>query len=277
MVVRSRKFVFTYNNYPSELDNDEHLDAWLASLNGSYAVAGRERAPGTGTPHLQGFISFRNARTFSALRTLLPGCHVESANGSVEQCREYCTKDGNFRECGNAPKNPGKREIQRWEHARTLAKEGKFDEIPADIYVRYIGNLHRIHRENMAPVESLSSTCGVWLFGPTGSGKSRGAREAYPLIYPKPLNKWWDGYNSQEEVLIDDVDYGQVSWIGNFLKIWCDHYPFIAEKKGGSVLIRPKKVIVTSQYRIEDLFIDGEMKSALLRRFNVFESPYLGF
>lgn len=81
------------------------------------------------------------------------------------------------------------------------------------------------------------------------------------------MSKWWDSYSDQEVVLIDDVDYNQVNWIGYFLKIWSDHYPFIAEVKGGSKLIRPKKVIVTSQYSIDNLFNDEELKKALKRRF----------
>jgi len=269
-MVKTRRYIFTYNNYPDDLANDESLDAWLAQLGGQYAVVGRELSPSTGTPHLQGYIAFAHPRSFGSVRKLLRGCHVESARGTPQQCRDYCIKDGKFREFGKPPpEDPGNREKQRWENARSLAKEGKFDEIPADIYVRYIGNLQRIFRDTLPPLDPLPNTCGYWLVGPTGSGKSKGVRDAYPLVYPKPLNKWWDGYDSQTHVLLDDVDHNQSSWIGNFLKIWADHYPFIAEKKGGSRLIRPEMIIVTSQYLITDLFSDNELVLALTRRFRV--------
>jgi len=150
-----------------------------------------------------------------------------------------------------------------------MAEAGNFDEIDADIYVRYIGNLERIRSNSLPSLEPLPTPCGFWLVGPSGAGKSRGVRSRYPLVYPKPLNKWWDGYSSQPYVLLDDVDENQSSWIGNFLKIWSDHYPFIAEKKGGSRLIRPEKIIVTSQYHIEHLFKDGCLIQALNRRFTV--------
>lgn len=268
-MIRTRRIVFTFNNYPIELDNDDSLDTWLDGLGGKYAIAGREVSPSTGTKHLQGYLQVSHAKSLSAFRKLLPGCHIETAVGTPEQCRKYCSKDGKHRERGDPPVPAGTQERERWDTARTLAKEGKFDDIPSDIYVRYIGNLQRIYRETLPSIEPLPDTCGLWLVGQTGSGKSRGVRAKYPLVYPKPLNKWWDGYSDQEHVLLDDVDMNQSSWIGNFLKIWADHYPFIGEKKGGSRLIRPKLVIVTSQYRIENIFQDEELKLALKRRFIV--------
>ncbi|AXH76879.1 MAG: putative viral replication protein [Cressdnaviricota sp.] len=275
-----RSFCFTYNNYPVEYNDDDSLDTWLHGFGCLYIVAGREISPTTETPHLQGYCRFKNPRSLTSIRALFPGCHIEPAKGTPLQCRTYCTKDSNFRELGPAPIDSGALEKKRWDDALHSAKEGDFDSIPADIYIRYIGNLERIRRLTLPPLESLPVTCGYWIQGPTGSGKSRGVREKFPLVYPKPMNKWWDSYIDQEEVLIDDVDYNQANWIGNFLKIWADHYPFIAEFKGGSRLIRPKKIIVTTQYSIENLFNDSELQAALNRRFRLIkkaEGEPLGF
>lgn len=267
---RFRSWCFTYNNYPPELHDDDTLDTWLHRLGGKFAIAGRE-VSATGTNHLQGFVQFGNAKSLSAVRKLLPGCHLESAKGTPLQAADYCRKDGSFRECGTPPTDPGTREIQRWEHARTMAQTGQFEDIPADIYIRYIGNLERIRSNHLPPLEPLETPCGIWLIGASGVGKSRGVRTQFPLVYPKPLNKWWDGYTDQTHVLLDDVDENQTSWIGNFLKIWADHYPFIAEKKGGSRLIRPQSIIVTSQYSIDHLFKCRLLIDALARRFTVVE------
>lgn len=271
--MRSRSFIFTFNNPPDDLwTDDDALDAWLHRLGCDYGVAGREIAPTTQTRHLQGYVRWKNARSVAGVRRLLVGCHVEPARGTAQQCREYCIKDGKFVEFGEVPEDAGTREVERWENARAMAKEGRFEEVPADIYIRYVGNLERIFRKELPPLESLPRTCGLWVVGPTGVGKSRGTRERFPGLYPKPLNKWWDGYAEQPVVLLDDVDNNQVSWIGHFLKIWSDHYPFIAEMKGGSKLIRPKQVVVTSQYSIMQLFTnDDALRDALLRRFEVVE------
>ena len=71
-------------------------------------------------------------------------------------------------------------------------------------------------------------------------------------------NKWWNGYKFQEVCIIDDIDPTHKRWIGAFLKEWSDHYMFSAESKGGVMVIRPKIIVVTSQYSIGQVFTDSE-------------------
>ena len=266
---KSRNYVFTRNNPDQEFE--QHLD----QLACRYIVYGREIAPTTGTPHLQGFVVWRSPRSINGCRTALPGCHVERANGTPLQCSVYCKKDGDFVERGEHPLSPtecGDKEKARWANAYVLAREGRIDEIDPDILIRHLGNLQRIADDNLGVSSGLANTCGLWLVGESGCGKSKGARERFPSAYPKPLNKWWDGYRDQKSVLIDDVDRSHAQWLGTFLKIWADHYPYIAEKKGRSVEVRPDRIIVTSQYEIGDIFGgDQPLVVALERRFRRLE------
>jgi len=120
----------------------------------------------------------------------------------------------------------------------------------------------------MPQMENLSDPCGVWLWGEAGTGKSREARSTFPLNYPKALNQWWDMYTDEKVVILEDVSPYHVKF-GDSLKIWSDEYKFVADFKGKSRLIRPKLFIVTSQYKIEDIWRDDETRAALNRRFKV--------
>lgn len=51
------------------------------------------------------------------------------------------------------------------------------------------------------------------------------------------------------------------------LKMWADHYPFKAEVKGGSMLARPKRIIVTSNFSIRQCYEDPRDYEPLERRF----------
>jgi len=108
------------------------------------------------------------------------------------------------------------------------------------------------------------------------------ARTRFPDAYLKGANKWWDGYNLQDTVLLEELGYTddkgtQRSQISAYhLKLWADHWPFTAEAKGSTVQIRPKRLIVTSNYHPSDLWKAPEDLDPILRRFKVhhYTEPY---
>jgi hypothetical protein len=197
--------------------------------------------------------------------------HVEKAKGNSAQNRDYCTKEGDFWEVGERPltqKEKGATEIDRYNRAWDMAKQGQFEEIDGDIRIRCYTTLKMIRKDYMEKPSELqgSGPFAQWIYGVAGVGKSRRAREENPDAYLKPMNKWWDGYQFQECVILDDVD-PRHEWLPYFLKMWADRYPFIGEIKGGALYIRPKKFVVTSQYSIEECFPEQQTREALNRRF----------
>lgn len=224
----------------------------------------------SGTPHYQGFVIFKDRKRLSQLSKLIPGGHYEVTKGTNKQASDYCKKDGKYTEIGSLPDEPhakgGKATKERYEKAFKYAKKGELDSIDADLLVKHYRTFKQIHADYVTDIPPLDTTAGIWIYGDSGIGKSRYAREEYAGAYVKNCNKWWDGYQNEDYVIIDDLDDTH-SCLGHYLKRWADHYAYTAETKGGSLYIRPKKIVVTSQYRIEDIFKDGPTVQALTRRF----------
>lgn len=135
--------------------------------------------------------------------------------------------------------------------------------------MKYYRTIKQIAIDHAPDLEPISEKTGLWIYGTTGCGKSKKARADYPDAYMKHMNKWWDGYKDQEYVILEDIDPTNADHMRRNLKIWMDHYPFPAESKGTQRIIRPKLIIVTSQYPIEAIWPDADTQHAIRRRCDV--------
>ncbi len=152
------------------------------------------------------------------------------------------------------------------EGAETAVKEGH---IHLKDYAKIRANI-KLYNAVVHKPAILDKLDNLWIYGPPGTGKSRYVRDNYTReeLYDKPLNKWWDAYENEETVVLDD--FGKNHHIlGDHLKRWADHYPFTAEIKGGACTLRPKSIIVTSNYHPADIFEDQSMREAIERRFHI--------
>lgn len=270
---KTRAWCFTINNWT---DEDPDLCLALYEEHGARYVIWAEEKGESGTEHLQGFVYFKNPRALKGVKRLLPRAHLEQMRGTPKQAADYCRKeDPNPQEYGELPmsaEEKGMNERERYQAAWTLAKEGNFEEIDADIRVRHYGTLKKIRSEYQELPPSIAELDFWWFFGPSGTGKSSTARTENPGAYLKSTNKWWDGYVDQDCVVIDEWSpHHEV--LADHLKRWADHHPFAAEVKGGCVAIRPPKLIVTSNYTMEECFKDPANLNPLLRRFKVRQFP----
>lgn len=256
-------YSFTINNY-----TDEHIK--MLKEHTCRAIGYGKEVGASGTPHLQGWVCYKNQRQERAVRKKLKGAHVEGAR-CIHKLIEYCKKEGDYTERGDIPmthKEKGDSERARWEETRTLAKAGKLDDIDPDIYVRLYGTLKRIAADHTSPPESVDHLDNHWYWGPSGTGKSRKARTENPGAYIKLNNKWWDGYKGEDTVIMEDLDVYDKA-LGGDIKRWADHYPFPAEVKGSVKVIRPKKLIITSNYPPEEIWEDERTIGPIRRRFHV--------
>lgn len=273
MSTRVRNFVFTCNNYT---DADVQL---LNDIECRYVVFGYESAPTTGTPHLQGFICFRDACTLKAASRKLKRCSLQVAN-TISEAAEYCKKGGEFVERGVLPKDPkakGTTQKLRWAAIRRACENKQYADLPDDflcLHHRSYTGIRQLFLSQTKPL-ALTKLENYWYWGASGSGKSLGARawidERKLTFYLKDCTKWWDGYEHEQVALIEELSPTHIPMLTELLKKWSDYYPFPAEVKGGYMLIRPQHIIVTTNFSIEELFNTAMDREPINRRFNVLE------
>lgn len=104
---RNRSWQFTFNNYKEENVN------FLKALEGKvkYIIFGKELGDKKKTPHLQGYVVLRNAKTLTACKKFLGSktIHLEIVKGTPKQNIDYCSKeDKSPYSFGEVPK-PGRR------------------------------------------------------------------------------------------------------------------------------------------------------------------------
>nr|WPR18623.1 MAG: replication polyprotein [Owegonang virus 34] len=252
---QGKHWVFTINNY-TEADKLA-LDTKAKDAS-TYLIYGEEIGDENGTPHYQGYIELRDKgmRT-GQVCTLLGGrASVRIARGNSQHNKTYCSKQGtNIVEYG-IPSVTGPQRIQRdWVEIKKLAIENKLDEIEPQAYVQHYNTLKTIARDHQIPAPHLTGEHeNEWHWGPSRTGKSHYARTTWPDAYIKTMDQWWCGYTDQETVIIEDVGPYNVKHTRDF-KIWADMWNFPADQKNrAAVRIRPKRIIVTSNYKIEDIW-----------------------
>jgi len=195
-------------------------------------------------------------------------------HGNYQPCRspksviQYCTKEDNY--------------ICNFDIKTYLKKKGKLTistvrEKPVkqaledeDITI-YAVRPYITARSILLPSYTHSDVRGYWYVGPPGTGKTHKARTENPDAYLKAQNKWFDGYDGQKTIILDDLDKGAV-FLGHYLKIWADKWPCSGEVKGAKAELVHEKFIVTSNYHIESLWdpeTEPEMYEAISRRFTV--------
>jgi len=247
--------------------------------NGLVYILGQAELGVGGYEHWQLLCWFNTNKRLSAVKNAFcPTAHCELSKSAAAEA--YVQKDDTYidgtRFC--VGEKPFKRNSKTdWDKQLSLARRGEWQNCDPDIQLRFYGTLKAIAKDNRQIPEDLSGTCGVWIWGPPGVGKSRWVREQYgQSLFSKMINKWWDGYADEKFVLLDDFDKMHLK-LGHHLKIWADRYKFIGEMKGTSLHLRPDKILITSNYQISDIFEDPSLIEAITRRFQIIHMPHTPF
>lgn len=256
---RMTRVVFTLPNWTQpELDHLQSMDCrWL--------VIGKETCPTSGTPHLQGAVIFSTQRTFSQIKTMLGlRAHFEQMHGPPAASLAYCSKeDLNPFVKGDLPE-PGKRNDLHTVTERILAgstlREIALDaDIGAVAIVKFYRGLTTFR--SLVQPERTEPPKVFWIFGPTGVGKTRCCFDAGRRLQSRSESgiwissgslRWFDGYDSQEVVILDDFRTKHLQF-SFFLRL-LDRYPMQVEVKGTFVRWLPKYIFITCPTEPDECF-----------------------
>lgn len=263
----SNRFTITINNYtPEEVSQIRILDP----LNVLFAIFAFEKAPTTNTPHLHGYLhtksKYESNKKLIKRFPFLSRAHIIISKGSDLDNYKYCTKDGHILIQIGEPARQGKRQDLDNIKAEMLNNNKRVREI-----MPFINNYQSLKfaealQKYQKPKFTYKKKKIIWLYGETGTGKTRYAIEhAGEDFWISSRNlKWWDGYTGQPVAIIDDFR-GDFCTFHELLRI-LDGYPFRAEVKGSSLWLDAETIYITSPYSPDQVYDTIEDKTQLLRR-----------
>lgn len=297
---QNRKFItraFVINNYTEHAVRhlirkfQEGVDNGLIA----YACFGKEVAPSTGTPHLQGYVRLSHRiymyRWMTEIfdQANMTPCYpdLEVASYGDEANMRYCSKtrpgdtpNEYFVEFGTIKRSRkrGKRtdltEMTHWIMNNPNTEIAEFISMWPNCWIRYqkaIEKTYEIARQNAGNDLRKKGVKVYWHFGETATGKSKWLDEYVKAnfdkanVYNKEGGKWWCGYNTQRCVKMDDFR-GSDMTLKDLLKL-CDKYDFTPERKGGRVNVVADTVIITCDQHPAKVYARASSKvEQLLRR-----------
>ena len=254
----STRYVFTINNPEAPLDTA----AWEAA--GVRLAVWQQERGAEGTPHLQGYITFKKNHRRPAVERLLGGrAFLEPAKGKHAQCVAYCTKEDT--RVGGPFYWPDRNAVEGYEgqgtrsdlaEAAALVREGRplseVDDVTLVRNYRGLKFLAEVHN----PARIRDHVYVLCIHGPPGIGKTtacyeRMGSQPYTPKITETGTIWFDGYAGEEILLLDDFR-GQIP-IHEFNAI-CDRFPYRAPVKGGFVAARWELVIILTNVDPRDWY-----------------------
>nr|WAE42958.1 MAG: replication associated protein [Cressdnaviricota sp.] len=270
---RARTIVFT--SYGKEVEEDPEQFLRFIHRNCNWVMGQKEKCPKTGRIHIQGMAYDKKINRWGFLKghnTWKAPCI--SPLDSLAYVSKGPTKIDGPWEFGERPTwNINGQKLTNLELLQpgALVRLVEEERLPLKGFKKLQEDLNAFQLAKKSDLSRMDMDVNnLWIVGEPGVGKSYFVRQEYPELFLKPQNKWWDGYSGHKEVLMDDFDQSG-KCLSHLLKIWADRYNLSGEVKGGTIKLTYDRLIVTSNYTIEQLW-GGEggdviLVKALERRF----------
>lgn len=264
--MKARNYIFTKFNLNIEFKEPM-----------TFLIYQNEICPDSGKEHLQGYVEFNCAIRINRVKEIFGDntIHLEKRKGTQAEAIAYCSK---LESRKSGPFEFGTKSVQgkRTDLSclSTLSSKSIIDfaienqEIACK-YSRGIQFIKTCYNQKIGlKIRKIDVTV---LIGKPGSGKTRYVYDNFDIndIYKLNTNSngtlWFDGYENQPILLIDDFK----GWIRyTELLTILDIYPYRCQIKGGYTYALWDKVFITSNYEITQWYDPEYDQNALIRRIN---------
>lgn len=260
--VRSRAWVGTLNN-PTPANIEYYRTVGLDKM--TWIVVGEEKGE-SGTHHLQMACRFNNQVDMSTASRVFgqSKSHIEVMKGHPDQSKTYCSKEKLIIERGVMPVREGRQAKAKLDGMVAMLKKGAsdkelFESNPA-MWLRYRSSLSAAKQLYAGEVKR-NKVSVYWYWGETGAGKSfRSEQEAEKdgrALYRQNGSSWWDGYDGQPLVIIDD--FAETANFRDTLRI-LDVYNTLVPTKGSHAWLKAEKIWITASYHPSKIDNGGQIE-----------------
>lgn len=266
---RFRNFVFTSYRILTE---DERRTLF-EDVDIRYIVYQVECCPTTNRRHMQGYCELHTQLRLSSIRQMFQiqddggdSFHIERRIGTPKQAADYCKKQETRIE------GP-------YEHGTISASGTRYDILAIKDYLEEGNDICEAFNERSFPVDTLVKNWNffnnfqlvlnnkprdfkskvIYVWGPTGTGKSRLAADAGASFVSITKSGFMNGYAHQKVVCFDDFTYRKTMSREQWLTLM-DRYPCTVDVKNMSnIQWNPETIYVTSNFSPE-LFTPEELR-----------------
>lgn len=288
---QGRKFLLTLNNYSSKGYTGERILKELDSLKGRIYACVSEEVGEQGTPHIHAFVVYENPKALSTMKKLINEAHWDICRGSCADNRDYVFKHGKWASTEKATTSiPGtQREMGTLPEERSCSKpelqilyelinEGMSNYDIISQFPEYMFDITHIDRCRLVLKQeeyrnSWRSLDTTYIYGKTGSGKSRYVMETYGYENVFRITDYlhpFDTYNGEEVIAFEEFNSSiRIQDMLNYL----DGYPLKLPARYSDKQACFTKVFILTNLALEKQYPNVQEESkevwnAFLRRIN---------
>lgn len=286
----SRKFQLTINNPIDHGYDHNRIKAILSEFPSIVYWCMCDEVGEQGTPHTHIYLASKNSVMFDTVHKRFYGAHIEQANGSHQENRDYIRKEGkwsedakhetnlteSFEEWGELPTDRSVRESQSEQIMEMIFAGHTNAEILSEIPGAY-NKLNYIEQARQTLLEAKFRNTWrnlevTYIWGETGSGKTRSVMEAYGYSNVYRVTDYahpFDSYKGQDVILFDEF---RSSLPLSAMLTYLDGYPIELPCRYANKVACFTKVYLISNIPLEQQYPNVQLDEpaswkAFLRRF----------